>query len=85
MEDGRIPKDLMYGELATGYRDKGRPKLRYRDVCKRDIKALKWTTTNGESLGDSIWIGNKNCHPASKKGNSVSKSNTETRKVLVPF
>ena len=39
MEDGRIPKDLLFGELATGTRPTGRPALRYKDVCKRDLKA----------------------------------------------
>ena len=38
MEDDRIPKDLLYGELAEGYRPTGRPKLRFKDVCKRDMK-----------------------------------------------
>ena len=40
MEDGRIPKDLLYGKLAQGTRDKGRPHLRFKDVCKRDMKAV---------------------------------------------
>lgn len=40
MEDGRIPKDLLYGELAEGSRAAGRPHLRYKDVCKRDLKAV---------------------------------------------
>ena len=40
MEDGRILKDIFYGELASGKRPKGRPQLRYKDVCKRDMKAL---------------------------------------------
>ena len=39
MLDGRIPKDILYGELAEGKRSKGRPLLRYKDVCKRDMKA----------------------------------------------
>ena len=38
MDDGRIPKDLLYGELATGLRPTGRPTLRFKDVCKRDMK-----------------------------------------------
>ena len=40
MEDGRIPKDILYGELSNGQRAKGRPQLRYKDVCKRNIKAV---------------------------------------------
>ena len=50
MEDGRIPKDLLYGELACGKRTTGRPHLRYRDVCKRDMKALDINITSWETL-----------------------------------
>ena len=39
MQDNRIPKKLLYGELASGTRPTGRPSLRYKDVCKRDLKA----------------------------------------------
>jgi hypothetical protein len=39
MGDGRIPKDILYGELATGTRATGQPTLRYKDVCKRDLKS----------------------------------------------
>ena len=40
MADGRIPKDLLYGQLATGTRPVGRPHLRFKDVCKRDMKSM---------------------------------------------
>ncbi|KAK7095695.1 hypothetical protein V1264_005069 [Littorina saxatilis] len=50
MEDGRIPKDLLYGELASGKRAQGRPQLRYRDVCKRDMKALDMDINGWEDL-----------------------------------
>ena len=40
MEDGCIPKDLLYGEHATGKRPTERPQLRFKDVCKRDLQAL---------------------------------------------
>jgi hypothetical protein len=40
MEDGGIPKDLIYGELKMGKGSRGRPLLRYRDVCKRDMKDI---------------------------------------------
>ena len=39
MHDGRLPKDILYVELATGSRPTGRPTLRYKDVLKRDLKA----------------------------------------------
>ena len=40
MEDGRIPKYILYGELAMGSRTTARPHLRYEDVCVRDMKAV---------------------------------------------
>ncbi|GAA6072582.1 NLR family CARD domain-containing protein 3-like [Tachysurus ichikawai] len=42
MDPGRIPKDLLYDELAEGARLTGRPRLRYKDVCKKD---MKWPTS----------------------------------------
>ena len=65
MEDGRIPKDLLYGELELGSRPVGRPKLRFGNVCKRDMLAtglpadkwellaedrLKWNTAYSQAL-----------------------------------
>ena len=32
MEDGRIPKEILNGELAVGKRPRGLPQLRYKDV-----------------------------------------------------
>ena len=49
MEDGRIPKDIMYGKLATGTRAVGRPVLRFKDVCKRDMKASEINPKNWEA------------------------------------
>ena len=48
MEDGRIPKDLLYGELAIGNRSTGRPQLRFKDICKRDLQALGMNTDSWE-------------------------------------
>ena len=59
MENGRIPKDILYGQFATGKRDIGRPQLRYRDVVKRDLKALEIKTEHSEELttDGSSWRG----------------------------
>lgn len=46
MSDGRIPKDILYGELVEGSRPKGRPKLRFKDTCKRDMKSFDISWTN---------------------------------------
>ncbi|KAJ8047372.1 hypothetical protein HOLleu_06356 [Holothuria leucospilota] len=45
--DYRIPKVLLYGELASGKRTLGWPHLRYREVFKRDLQladidAVRW-------------------------------------------
>ena len=41
MEDSRIPKQLFYGELSKGKRRIGRPKLRYKDSLKANMKETK--------------------------------------------
>jgi len=51
MEDGRLPKDILYhGQLPADPRPVGRPKLRYKDVLKGDLKALNINTENWEQL-----------------------------------
>jgi len=40
MEDGRLPKDVLYGEFYNAPRSSGRPKLRYKDVIKRDMASF---------------------------------------------
>ena len=37
MEDHRLPKIVLYGELSTGHRDKGAPRKRYKDTLKRSL------------------------------------------------
>ena len=52
MDPGRIPKDLLYGELVEGSRHAGRPKLRFKDVCKRDMKRCNIDSNSWESIAD---------------------------------
>ena len=39
MEDQRMPRHLLYGELSQGNRKRGRPKKRYKDAVKANLKA----------------------------------------------
>lgn len=42
--DGRLPKDILYSELCTGLRSRGRPMLRFKGVAKRGLVALDMDT-----------------------------------------
>ena len=57
MDSGRIPKDLLYGELAEGQRSKGRPKLRFKDVVKGDLKhcSIDPNSWEGQAGDRSAW------------------------------
>jgi hypothetical protein len=50
IEDGRIPKDMLYGELSEGSRPIGRRKLRYKDVCKRDMRQPTLSSTHKNAV-----------------------------------
>ena len=49
MEGSRIPKDLLYGDLATGCHLIGRSALRFKDVCKGDLKLTGIGTESWEA------------------------------------
>ena len=57
MDPGRIPKDMLYGELREGSRPTGRPHLRFKDVCKRDMKLADIDPNTWESAADNrqLW------------------------------
>ena len=40
MGEERIPKSILYSKLVVGNCNRGRPALRFKDVCKHDIKNL---------------------------------------------
>ena len=50
MDDGRIPKDLLYSELANDARARGCPILRYKDTCKCDMRDAKININTWENL-----------------------------------
>ncbi|XP_063588714.1 uncharacterized protein LOC134765849 [Penaeus indicus] len=49
MEEHRLPKIALYGELSTGHRDRGAPKKRYKDSLQKSLGACQidhrqWST-----------------------------------------
>ena len=49
MSPDRLPKQVLYSQLSSGHRKRGRPRLRFKDTIKRnlkmrDIKIESWTS-----------------------------------------
>mgnify|MGYP000105577131 CR=1 FL=1 len=61
MPDGRIPKDLLYGGLASGSRVQERPHLRFKAACKRDMKAPQPDPTTGSWWPQTETSGRRSC------------------------
>ena len=40
ISDEQIPKSMLNSELVDGTRKRGRPTLRFKDVCTRDLNSL---------------------------------------------
>ena len=45
----RLPKQVLYSQLSSGHRKRGRPRLRFKDTIKRnlnmrDIKINSWSS-----------------------------------------
>ena len=50
MQDGRLPKQMFYGELLRGKRPQHKPRMRFKDVIKGNLKAMKIDVNNWEVL-----------------------------------
>ena len=53
MKDERIPKQLFYGELSTGKRPQHKPRKRFKDVLKSNLKALQIDVDNWEAITEN--------------------------------
>ena len=53
-DDKRIPKDVLYGELINVRRNTGHHYLRFKDVCKRDLRALEINVETWERLMQTV-------------------------------
>ena len=57
MDDSRLPKRMLYGELVAGKRNVDRPRKRYKDNLKASLKELSINTTKWENQASnrSAW------------------------------
>ena len=80
MQDSRIPKDIIYGELETGHRPVGRPALRFKDVCKRDMKLTEIDPINWESLAEDRSCWRHTIYEGLKRGEEKLNQQSEERR-----
>ena len=53
MDDGRFPKDLLFGELTKGKRPQARHKQCFRNVCRKDLRDCGIEVNDWETLADN--------------------------------
>lgn len=66
MEDDRITKLLLYGQLTEGHRDQGRPFKRYRDTLKVNLKRCLIDVTVEKQLPVTDLYGDTSVHKSQK-------------------
>ena len=76
MEDGHIPKDLLYGELATWAKCRGHLQLHFKDVCKHDMKTCNINIMSWVALQTTEPCGSSKCHKGLKRGQAVIQQKT---------
>lgn len=93
MEDDRITKLLLYGQLTEGHRDQGRPFKRYRDTLKVNLKRCLIDVTVEKQLPVTDLYGDTSVHKSQKnleaKRASAMQAKKERRKyssvLWIPF
>ena len=74
------PKDLLYGEVASRAWLSGRPRLRFKDVCKRGIKACNIDTNTRETLADNRNLWKQQVSPGLKTGEAAIVDKSDERR-----
>ena len=54
MDDGHVPKKVLYGQLITGVGKVGCAALRFMDACKPDLKAYEIDPNNWEDAASDL-------------------------------
>ena len=73
---------LLYGELELGSRPVGIPKLRFRDVCKRDKLATGLPTDNWEPLAADRGKWKTMCSQALQAGGTKLKAEADAKRAM---
>ena len=50
MSSDRLPKQILYSQLSSSFRKRGRPRLRFKDTIKRNLKLRDIKTDSWQSL-----------------------------------
>jgi hypothetical protein len=53
MDKERLPRQLLFSQLCKGRRNQGRPRLRYKDVVKRNMNVRQIPTSNWRSIASN--------------------------------
>nr|VZI53952.1 unnamed protein product [Spirometra erinaceieuropaei] len=84
MDDERLPKRLLYGDVATGSRRQGGQIRRYKDTLKSSLKRLQINPTNWDELAldRPTWRGTVKTGAAIYEANRIAaaKAKREARK-----
>ena len=82
MENTRIPKSLLYGQLTSGSRDRGHPHLQFRNACKRDTTDCCIDFNNWERLASdqTTWRSSVTKGVAAADKNRTSRADKKEEK-----
>jgi len=70
----------LYGELVQGKRPVGQPKLRFKDVAKRDMQAIGLPIDLWETLASDRSVWKTNCTEALREGEKLLHITGDTRR-----
>lgn len=80
MEDHRLPKIALYGELASGHRDRGAPKKRYKDTLRKSLKACNINQNEWSTLAQDRGIWRHTITSASSSFESTRRASLEEKR-----
>ena len=80
MDEGRIPKELLSGELVQGKRPVGRPKLCFKDVVKRGMQAIGLPIDWWETLASDRSAWRTSCTEALREGEKLLHVTVDARR-----